>query len=358
MSVRLQRFLAQAGIATRRKAELLITEGRVRINGRVADQPGQTCDPDSDRITVDGRLVEPGELRYLLVCKPRGRVVQSTDPENRPLLRDLLPRELGPLHAVGRLEFNSEGAVVMTSDGALVESLHRSARTIPEIFHVKFRGEFPDSDLNRLRRGGLPLGGREVSPPCKVRRLAFTGKHSWIEVEVADTRPRLLQRCGEALEHTVLKIARLSYAGLEVGDLKPGEFRSLSPREVESLQAMARPGQPSRPADRAAEPSSRPARSSQRPDQPGRPPGKPSGRPGQPRGQAERPGGRPGQATRGTGQRTSRAGKGTGRTGHETGRAEQATPRTGQGRPRAGQPSGRAGHKSGGAGQRPRRPRD
>src|SRR5262245_18826255 len=130
--LRLQRYLAQAGVASRRRAEALIAEGRVRVNGRVADQPGTKVVAGRDRVTVDGRNVELGKAVHLLVCKPRGRVTAVSDPDGRPTVRDLLPRELGSLHSVGRLDFNSEGALIVTSDTTLVEALARPPNPVGE----------------------------------------------------------------------------------------------------------------------------------------------------------------------------------------------------------------------------------
>jgi 23S rRNA pseudouridine2605 synthase len=244
---RLQKIIAAAGLASRRKAETLITEGRVRVNGQVIAELGAKADPARDHIRVDGKLLQgPEQPRYYMLNKPKGYVTTVSDPEGRPTVMKFFERVAGRVFPVGRLDYQSEGLLLMTNDGALANALTRAAARVEKTYLVKVSGRPTESAIEQLRRGimierGKPGGGagRVLTEPATVR-LMRDAENPWYEVVLTEGRNRQIRKLFEEIGHHVEKIRRVGYGAL-VLDVPPGEVRELEPREVAALERAGRP---------------------------------------------------------------------------------------------------------------------
>ncbi len=243
MTERLQKFLARAGVASRRAAERMILEGRISINGQTVTQLGTRVDPESDAVRVDGRRVRTParEPIYLMLNKPRGYVTTMSDPEGRPTVRDLLEGVPGRVYPVGRLDFASEGLLLLTDDGDLARDLMHPSRAVPKTYLAKVRGKPAEAALERLRTGIVLEGRRTVPASARVVR---PGDNSWVEVTVVEGRKHQVRLMLEAVGHPVQRLRRVGYAGVELGRLPPGRLRRLEPEEVASLRRAARGPKP------------------------------------------------------------------------------------------------------------------
>ena len=246
---RLQKIIAAAGIASRRKAEELITQGRVTVNGAVVTELGSKADPQRDHVKVDGKLLRGPERNvYLLLNKPKGYVTTVSDPEGRPTVMDLVRHVGERIYPVGRLDYASEGLLLLTNDGALANHLTRAASHIPKTYLVKVSGQPAEEDIHKLRRG-LRIGSRPgqagsktgahrmeavQTAPAQVR-LVREAENPWYELTLIEGKNRQIRRMFEEIGHHVEKIKRVRYGPL-VLDVPPGEFRVLSPKEVDLLQ--------------------------------------------------------------------------------------------------------------------------
>jgi len=248
---RLQKIIAAAGIASRRKAEELISQGRVTVNGQVVSELGSKADPERDHIKVDGKLLRGPERHvYLLLNKPKGYVTTVSDPEGRPTVMSLLRNVGQRIYPVGRLDYSSEGLLLLTNDGELANKLTRAASHVPKTYLVKISGRASEEDIAKLRRGIRvgsrpgPVGGRGHlerrgsqavhTAPAQIR-LVREADNPWYEVTLIEGRNRQIRRMFEEVGHHVEKIKRVRYGPLTL-DVEPGQFRELSPREVGSLR--------------------------------------------------------------------------------------------------------------------------
>jgi 23S rRNA pseudouridine2605 synthase len=233
MEQRLQKIIAEMGIASRRKAEELITEGRVKVNGKVA-VIGMKADPARDHIKVDGKLlVTPEKKVYFIFNKPRGVVTSLSDPEGRPTVNDFLRRIKERVFPVGRLDYDSEGMLILTNDGDFAHAILHPSKKIPKTYLVKVKGVLQEEDLERLRKG-IRLE-RSVTAPAKVKRLRKTEQNSWIEMTIHEGKKRQIRRMLERVGHPVMRLMRIRIDGLEMGDLKPGMLRHISPEEMKTI---------------------------------------------------------------------------------------------------------------------------
>jgi 23S rRNA pseudouridine2605 synthase len=253
---RLQKIIAAAGIASRRKAEELITQGRVSVNGQIVTELGSKADPERDHIKVDGKLLRGPERNvYLLLNKPKGYVTTVSDPEGRPTVMDLVRHVGERIYPVGRLDYASEGLLLLTNDGALANHLTRAASHVPKTYLVKVSGQPAEEDIEKLRRGlrirGTPgqvrrtpegaAGGPGLHRAPAVRtapaqvRLLREAENPWYELTLIEGKNRQIRRMFEEIGHHVEKIKRVRYGPLTL-DVEPGEFRSLAPAEVALLQ--------------------------------------------------------------------------------------------------------------------------
>ena len=253
---RLQKILAQAGIASRRKAEEIILEGRVQVNGTTVTELGTRADLDRDHIRVDGKLLQAKEQqRYYMLNKPRGYVTTLDDPQKRPTVMQLMQPKSGPhgdqvrLYPVGRLDYLSEGLLLMTNDGALANSLSKAAAGVEKTYLVKVSGVPTPEGLDQIRRGIMIDRGRldEVragrrdrilTAPAKLE-LVRGGDNPWFELTLTEGRNRQLRKMFEEIGHHVEKIRRIGYGALRL-DVPPGEFRELKLGEVMALDRAAK----------------------------------------------------------------------------------------------------------------------
>jgi 23S rRNA pseudouridine2605 synthase len=245
--VRLQKLLAHAGVASRRRAEELIAEGGVTVNGQVVSTLGLQVNERHDRVEVQGRRVFIEDPLYRILLKPRGCLATLARPSAgktgtaesaaRPTLaRFVTDRELG-WQVVAPLDYLAEGVILLTTDGALAERMSRGGGQVPMSYHLKFQGAMGEPELKRLQRG-WNFNGRPVRP-VKVEALATTGKNIWIEMIVPETRPRSLKAAGETIHRQLLKISRVRLGALSFEDLKMGGWRDLSKSEIKALRAAA-----------------------------------------------------------------------------------------------------------------------
>jgi 23S rRNA pseudouridine2605 synthase len=245
MMERLQKALARAGVASRRAAERLIDEGRVTVNGSIVRTQGVRVDPARDAIKVDGKRVPaPAKGRtYLMLNKPRGYVTTLSDPQGRPTIADLV-RDARSVHTrvvpVGRLDFNSEGLLILTDDGDLAFDLMHPASGVPKTYAVKVRGEPNPATLRRLR-AGITLDGKPARPTHV--RIARKGANARLEVTVVEGRKHLVRRLLAAVGHPVSRLKRVRYGPLDLGQLAAGEVRPLiGPEIVKLRRAVGRKG--------------------------------------------------------------------------------------------------------------------
>ncbi len=240
---RLQKIMAAAGVASRRKAEELITQGHVTVNGQTVTVLGTKADPERDHIKVDGKLLRgPERHTYLLLNKPKGYVTTVSDPEGRPTVIDLVKGVGQRVYPVGRLDYASEGLLVLTNDGELANKLTKAASHVPKTYLVKVAGKPPEAELNKLR-DGIKIGGRKEEGRAMMRpvhtapaqiRLMREGENPWYEITLIEGKNRQIRRMFEEIGFHVEKIKRVRYGPLTL-DVDPGKFRELNPKEVAAL---------------------------------------------------------------------------------------------------------------------------
>src|SRR5881296_3047689 len=240
-SERLQKIMAACGVASRRKAEEIIASGRVTLNGKVVVEQGTKADPQRDVICVDGKPLKSRErLLYFLLHKPKGYVTTVSDPEGRPTVMELMKNCPERVYPVGRLDYASEGLLLMTNDGALAQKLMKAGSHMAKTYRVKISGKPEEKAIARLRAGvtiALEDGRRVKTSPAKIR-LVEDGANPWYEVVLIEGRNRQIRRMFEQVGHHVEKIKRLRIGPL-VLDVEPGKFRELTGREVKGLKRAA-----------------------------------------------------------------------------------------------------------------------
>lgn len=282
--MRLHVFLAHAGLASRRHAEEWVQAGRVQVNGQVVTQLGTVIDPQQDQVAIDGRLVEKEPLVYVLCNKPKGVICTNQDPQGRPTLLSLLrfenqstqgttagsgkppkresppvskkpwihhevPSGQGPvlpmvrLFPIGRLDYATEGAILLTNDGALSHRLMHPSFEVIKVYHAKMEGHLTHLQIQQLRQG-VVLPAREGAPrrrreertaPASILPLAKTDKNTWLELVIHEGKNRQIHRMAQAVGSQVRKLARLAYAGLAVTEMPVGSYRLLERHEIQTL---------------------------------------------------------------------------------------------------------------------------
>lgn len=235
--MRLTKMLARAGVSSRRGAESLIRQGKVSVNGKVVLEPGTLVDPEQDRVNVGGKRVEfKFSPLYILLNKPRGVVTTLKDPRGRPTVRDLLKGIHRRVFPVGRLDFNTEGALILTNDGELAQRLLHPRYAVERTYRAKVKGMPSPSRLDRLREGIELEPG--VWARARVRVLKVLKANSWLELTLCEGRNREVRRLCEAVGHPVLALKRVKFAEVSVEGLPPGDYRHLTPAEVHRLKAL------------------------------------------------------------------------------------------------------------------------
>ena len=313
MEVRLQKVIAASGLASRRKAEEWIAQGRVTINGKIVRELGTRIDPERDHVKVDGRHLKSVEpYAYLLLNKPKGIVSTLNDPEGRPTIEHLLHGVTLRMFPVGRLDFDTEGLMLLTNHGELAQALLHPRYHVAKVYLAKVKGVLNDDEIDQLARGVRLEDG--MTAPATVKKVRKAAENSWLEVTIYEGRKHQIKRMFEVVGHPVLKLKRIRFGPLALGDLLPGEFRYLTDREANTLRGIFQhkqqqeaegiSSQPIRPEKPARTVSARPARPAPRSSgqsrrsgaQPPRSPARPAGsarpparRPGRPADSGRRP---------------------------------------------------------------------
>jgi 23S rRNA pseudouridine2605 synthase len=341
---RLQKLLASAGIASRREAEEFIREGRVSVNGVVVTEVGTKADPEVDHVKVDGKHLRIRKIRrYYLLNKPRGVVVTREDPEGRQTVLGLLGRRIqGRVVPVGRLDFESEGLLILTDDGDLVQKLTHPSGGCSKEYEVKVSGIPTPSQIARLSRGILLPDEKRKTAPATIELQSTTpekngvGGNAWVKVILMEGRSRQIRRMFDLVGHPVAKLRRVAIGPIRDKSLRPGDFRLLTEAEVKALQSLPKRGRNEGPPGAAAvRPATRPT-GSPRGAAPvaARPPARPAG---------------PGAGAPRIAKRTTGPSRPSGRTAGAFGRPERTGeprnpgPPTGPQRPGAGRPFPRKG---------------
>jgi len=259
MTERLQKIIAAAGITSRRAAEELILAGRVAVNGNVVTELGAKADPATDQITLDGAPVKPAEtLYYVLLHKPAGYVTSLKDPQGRQLVTELVKDVNARLFPVGRLDYNSEGLLLLTNDGAWANRLMHPRHQVDKEYHVRVRGKVDQQQIKRLN-DGIELEDGPVSG-ATVRLLKTDQNNDWLSVTIREGRNRQVRRMCAAAGLSVVRLRRIRYGNLTLGGLKPGEYRLLTKQEAADLDGP--------PPARSPRPGPADARSKAGPERP------------------------------------------------------------------------------------------
>ena len=234
MTERLQKLIAQAGMASRRQAEEWIEKGRVTVNGHVAVL-GEKADPKTDLIAVDGKQILGVEKKItVLLNKPRGYISTLSDPKGRRLVTDLIPEISERLYPVGRLDFNTEGLLLLTNDGELSLRLTHPRHHVSKTYLVKVRGVLSDTMAGKLSQG-VVIDGYKTAP-AKVDHNRMVGTHSWFELTIREGKNRQVRKMCEAIGLSVVRLKRIRVGFLDLGDLPVGKYRFLTGPEIERLK--------------------------------------------------------------------------------------------------------------------------
>ncbi|NBO63266.1 MAG: rRNA pseudouridine synthase [Acidobacteria bacterium] len=234
MLERLQKIIAAAGVASRRRAEELIAAGLVTVNGAVVTEQGTKADPSKDHIKVKGRLINPllerQEKIYILLNKPVGVLTSRSDPRQRTLVIDLLGPWGSRVHPVGRLDFNTEGLLLLTNDGEFTQAIAHASKKVPKVYHVKVKGRPGDQQIRQLERGVFIDDVRTA--PARIELIEESDTNAWFKVTLYEGRNQQIRRMFDSIGHSVLKLRRVAIGFLRDERLKPGEFRHLRESEV------------------------------------------------------------------------------------------------------------------------------
>ncbi len=236
MQIRLNKFLAQAGVASRREVDKMIVEGRITVNGRVVRILGTKIDDEKDRVELDGKRVEKEEeMIYLMLNKPPGYLVTLKDPFRRPTIKELLPSLKERIYPVGRLDYDSEGLLLLTNNGELAHRLAHPRYRVPKNYVVEVKGVPKSSKISRLERG-VYIDGKKTAP-ARIAKLSGSAKKTLLRIEIHEGRKREVKRMFEAVGHRVLRLKRIGFGGLRLSKLQTGKWRFLTRKEVDSLKS-------------------------------------------------------------------------------------------------------------------------
>ena len=276
MEQRLQKILSQAGVASRRAAERLIADGRVTLNGKTVLEMGTKADAETDDIRVDGRrLHAPERKRYILLNKPAGYVSTRSDPQRRRTVIDLLAGVREYVYPVGRLDYDTEGLLLLTNDGDLAARLTHPRHGVERCYEARVAG-MPDAEALRQLRAGIPLDGRRTLPAeatllnargreeGRPKGLQLRSREGIVQLTIREGRNRQVRRMLEAVGHPVRELTRTRIGPLTDRRLKPGAWRDLTAEEITTLRALANRPAPTRPPRRPRPAAARPRSASAR----------------------------------------------------------------------------------------------
>lgn len=237
--MRLARMIALSTELSRRAAEKAISEGKILVNGKAVTTPATVVNPLTDRVVMDGRLLEVKAKRnYILFHKPRGFLVTKSDPQGRPTIWEHLEIWKDKLNSIGRLDFDSEGLLILTDDGDFLNMLTHPRHEIWKVYTVRVKGEPAPADLNRLKEGVDLEDGKTL--PAKVKRIDKGDENAVLEIGIREGRNRQVRRMCEAIGFPVTRLRRVSVGPVKLARIKPGQWRHLRPDEVEELKKQAR----------------------------------------------------------------------------------------------------------------------
>ena len=234
---RLQKVIASSGVTSRRKAEELIIKGKVRVNGKVVKELGTQVN-GSDVIEVDGVMINRDIVKkYYLLNKPRGVISSVSDDKGRPTVVDYIRTE-ERIYPIGRLDYDTTGLIILTNDGELTELLTHPKNQIPKTYVAKIEGLLNKDDIDRLRAGVMIEGRKAYIKDFKIRDKNFEAKTSIVEVTITEGRNHIVKKIFESLKHPVIRLSRIKIAFLEIGNLKSGQYRELTIKEVKKLYSL------------------------------------------------------------------------------------------------------------------------
>src|SRR6266496_2360917 len=241
MEIRLQKAMADAGVASRRTAEEMIRAGRVTVNGRIVREMGVKIDPDRDHVKVDGHHLKPAAPKaYVVLNKPKDvlTTLEGPEQEDRSTVRDFLRGVKQRVFPVGRLDYDTEGLLLLTNDGELAQKLLHPRYHVPKTYLVKVKGVLEDAHIRALKTGIRISDG--LTGPAHAKKVRKTEENSWIELTIYEGRTHQVKRMLEAVGHPVLKLKRVRFGPLTLGNLPSGEYRFLTDPEIHRLKAAAR----------------------------------------------------------------------------------------------------------------------
>lgn len=256
MQERLQKLIAAAGVASRRKAEEMILAGEVTVNGQVVTELGTKADPAADHIKVRGKLIntklEQQEKIYLLLNKPLGYLTSQSDPQGRQLVIDLLGKYRDKVHPVGRLDVNTEGLLLLTNDGAFTQLIAHARNKVAKVYEVKVKGQ-PSEPLIRKLERGVVLDGVKTAP-AQIKQTDLSDTNAWYEVTLYEGRNQQIRKMFDSIGHSVIKLRRVAIGFLRHERLRPGDYRMLSEAEVKKFFRLveAQAKRPSKAPDKPA----------------------------------------------------------------------------------------------------------
>jgi len=229
--VRLNKYLSSCGVCSRRKADEHIENGDVKVNGKVIREMGFKVDPQNDSVMFKRKRVQPAkDFTYIILFKPRNFITTLNDPHGRPTVLDLVPKKISKMHIfpVGRLDWNSEGLLILTNDGDYAQKVLHPKQEIPKTYEVKVEGEVTEKDIQKLLRGVSLDDGKAKALDVKPFKKSSQGSHTWLRITVTEGRNRLIRRMLERLGHSVMRLRRVSIGRLKIGQLKAGEWAYLN----------------------------------------------------------------------------------------------------------------------------------
>ncbi len=236
---RIQKIIAKAGLASRREAEVFIEEGRVSLNGSVVTTLGVRADPERDHIKVDGQRIKKMLHKvYVLLNKPKRYMTTLRDPEGRPTVMDLVADIKERVFPVGRLDYQTEGLLLLTNDGDLANALMHPKNEVEKTYWAKVRGQLSRETISKVEQGGIHLPTGKTAP-CRIRPLHQTNQNEWVELILHEGKKREVRRVMERVGHPVVKLKRVAYSFLKIRGLALGKYRHLTSYEIKKLKALA-----------------------------------------------------------------------------------------------------------------------